>query len=108
MLLGAVQIDVREVLSMKRVVRFLLAMFVAGAMSLPAIGQQQSVPKSNFQGQGHREVHPHIRAAIRELQEAKKELQSAAHDFGGHREDAVKACDEAINQLRQALQYDKK
>jgi len=35
-------------------------------------------------------------------------MQHAAHDFGGHREDALKACDEAIRQLNLALQYDKK
>jgi len=55
-----------------------------------------------------RERHPHIRGAIKELQEAKRELQTASHDFGGHREDAVKAVDEAIHQLQLALQYDKK
>lgn len=54
------------------------------------------------------EQHPHIRAAIHELEEAKKELQTAAHDFGGHRAEALEAVDNAIKQLRQALQYDKK
>jgi hypothetical protein len=57
---------------------------------------------------GGRERHPHIRAAIRELEEAKKELQTAAHDFGGHRVEAIEAIDNALKQLRQALQYDKK
>ena len=95
---------------MKPAVRFAVAMLIALAMSLPA-GSQQKAPTSNFlpQAQGeHRERHPHIRSAIRELQEAKHELQTADHDFGGHREDALKACDEAIRQLQQALQYDKK
>ena len=55
-----------------------------------------------------REPHPRIRAAIRELEAAKKELQEAPHDFGGHRADAVQAVDKAIEQLRLALQYDKK
>ncbi len=54
------------------------------------------------------ERHPHIRAAIRELQAAKHELETAAHDFGGHRVEAIKAVDEAIKQLREALEYDKK
>ena len=54
------------------------------------------------------EQHPRIRAAIKELQEAKKELQAAPHDFGGHRADAVQAVDKALEQLRLALQYDKK
>jgi hypothetical protein len=63
--------------------------------------------KDNDRNRG-REHHPHIRAAIKELEEAKRELQTAAHDFGGHRADAVRACDEAIHQLQLALQYDKK
>lgn len=54
------------------------------------------------------EPHPRIRAAIRQLEAAKKELQEAPHDFGGHRADALQAVDKAIEQLRLALQYDKK
>ena len=97
---------------MKTIVRFSVALLIALTMSVPAV-PQQSAPTSTFlpapqtpQKPTH-ERHPHIRGAIRELQEAKQELQTARHDFGGHREDAVKAVDEAIRQLRQALQYDK-
>jgi hypothetical protein len=53
------------------------------------------------------EPHPHIRGAIAELQEARKELQTAAHDFGGHRVQAMRAVDAAIKQLRLAQQFDK-
>jgi hypothetical protein len=53
------------------------------------------------------ERHPAIRRAIKELEEAKLYLQHAAHDFGGHRVAAIKECDEAIKQLREALKYDK-
>jgi hypothetical protein len=59
-------------------------------------------------GQGEGERHPHIHAAIRELHEAARELKEAAHDFSGHREDALKATDNAIEQLRKALEFDKK
>ena len=55
-----------------------------------------------------REKHPAIRAAIRSLEKAKAELQHADHDFGGHRVDAIAAIDNALSQLRLALQYDKK
>ena len=34
-------------------------------------------------------------------------MEHAAHDFGGHRVAALKECDEAIRQLREALRYDK-
>lgn len=53
------------------------------------------------------ERHPAIHAAIRALEKAKVELNGAAHDFGGHREDALKQCDAAIAQLKLALQFDK-
>ena len=54
------------------------------------------------------EQHPRIRSAIRELEAARVELQKAPHDFGGHRADAVLAVDKAIQQLKLALEYDKK
>jgi len=53
------------------------------------------------------EPHPHIRGAIKELQAARKELETAAHDFGGHRAEAIRAVDAAIVQLREAQKYDK-
>lgn len=53
------------------------------------------------------EQHPHIVAAIQELKDARHELQTAAHDFGGHRVDAISAVDNAVKQLQLALQYDK-
>lgn len=55
-----------------------------------------------------KEKHPHIRAALKELREAKKELKEAAHDFGGHRAEALEAVDKAINQLETCLKFDKK
>lgn len=53
------------------------------------------------------EPHPHLRSAVVELQAAREELKTAAHDFGGHRVEAMKAIDAAIRQLRVAQQYDR-
>jgi hypothetical protein len=53
------------------------------------------------------EPHPHLRSALVELTAARNELKSAAHDFGGHRVEAMRAVDAAIKQLRLAQQYDK-
>ena len=70
---------------------------VAGLMLAAAAAEaQQPHPKDR---------HPKIRQAIRALQAAKDDMQHADHDFGGHRVDALKACDDAIRQLRIALQY---
>jgi hypothetical protein len=54
------------------------------------------------------ERHPEIRRAIAALDKAKAYLQHAAHDFGGHRVEAIEAIDRALAQLNVALQYDKK
>jgi hypothetical protein len=54
-----------------------------------------------------KERHPKIRQAIRALDAAKADLNAAAHDFGGHRVDALAAIDNAQKQLNLCLQYDK-
>jgi hypothetical protein len=51
------------------------------------------------------ERHPEIDDALRALHAAKDHLDHAAHDFGGHRLDAIRAIDEADRQLRICLQY---
>jgi hypothetical protein len=53
------------------------------------------------------EKYPHIRAALRELDGAKLELQNAPHDFGGHRAVALHAVEEAQTQLNLARQFEK-
>jgi hypothetical protein len=53
------------------------------------------------------ERHPHIRAALREIREAQNELKTAAHDFGGHRVEAMQALTWAAQQLEACLQYDR-
>jgi len=59
-------------------------------------------PASPAQGR-----HPEIRAAIHALENAKRHLQDAAHDFGGHKAEAMRATDEAIQQLQICMQYDR-
>ena len=51
------------------------------------------------------EPHPEIREAIASLRRAKEHLEHAAHDFGGHRVEAIRATDEAIRQLEICLKY---
>jgi hypothetical protein len=53
------------------------------------------------------EPHPEIREAIGALRNAKGHLEHAAHDFGGHRVEAIKAIDESLRQLQECLKYDK-
>jgi len=53
------------------------------------------------------EPHPEIREAMESLRRAKDHLEHAAHDFGGHRVEAIKAIDESMHQLQECLKYDK-
>jgi hypothetical protein len=52
------------------------------------------------------QAHPEIREAIGALRNAKSHLEHAAHDFGGHRVEAIKAIDESLHQLNECLKYD--
>ena len=55
------------------------------------------------------ELHPVIRAAIKDLERAKGSLQKRAdNDFGGHRVKAIEAIDEALQQLKLALEFEPK
>jgi hypothetical protein len=53
------------------------------------------------------EAHPEIREALGALRRAKEHMEHAAHDFGGHRVEAIEATNQAIRQLELCLKYDK-
>jgi len=50
--------------------------------------------------------HPEIRDALAALRGAREHLNHAAHDYQGHRSDAIRAIDEAIKQLQICMKYD--
>lgn len=76
-----------------------IALMILGVVATPRMANTTPTPQ---------ERHPHIRAAINELQSAREELKTAAHDFCGHRVDAIAKTDQAITQLREALACDRK
>ena len=87
-------------------VSFVAALALILALSLPIIAPGAPAPGATTAAAA--EPHPAIRAAIRSLERARVELQNANHDFGGHRDEALEACNNAIKQLNIALQYDKR
>lgn len=96
-------------------VAFLLALALASPVATLANLQypesqpstQAAPAKQGKQPGGER--HPVVHRAIRQLEHTKEILQKeAARDFEGHRAKAVKAIDEAIEELRKALEADKK
>jgi len=93
---------------MKRHLIQVFSMLAALAILGISLNLAQADPTSPpTQAPAHRERHPEIRKAIHALERAKEDLQKANHDFGGHRAMALQKCDEAIEQLTLALQYDK-
>ncbi len=44
------------------------------------------------------EPHPHIKDALEAMRAAKHHLESAEHDFDGHRVEAIKHLDQAIHE----------
>ena len=51
---------------------------------------------------------PHMEAALRHLQEAKKELEMAERDKGGHRGKALELTQSAIEEVRAGIEYAEK
>jgi hypothetical protein len=81
---------------------------LAGFGLLPLTGDSVIAVAQAQEKKEKKERHPRIRAAIHELREAKRELEKADHDFGGHRKEAIEAVDVAIKQLELALKFDKR
>jgi hypothetical protein len=52
--------------------------------------------------------HPRLATAINHLRDAREYMLSAPHDFGGHREAAVRATDAAIRELEICLRYQRR
>jgi hypothetical protein len=64
--------------------------------------------KKNIREEMKKELkeHPRLARAIVELHDVKEHLQNAPHDFGGHKVAAMKACTEAIQELKEAIRFD--
>jgi hypothetical protein len=67
-----------------------------------------AAPQPNTTTATPAEPHPEIHEAIASLRRAKEHLEHAAHDFGGHRVEAIRATDEAIHQLEECLKFDRR
>jgi hypothetical protein len=60
-------------------------------------------PPAQRPGNGAR--HPHIVAAERSLKHAERQLEEAAHHFGGHRVRALELVKQAEGEVREAIGY---
>jgi hypothetical protein len=48
---------------------------------------------------------PHMQQALDALRQAERHLQQAIPDKGGHRSDAIKACQQAIKDTEEGIKY---
>jgi hypothetical protein len=85
--------------------------FIASAPAAPHKANVPAAPTASAQPAATTatpaEPHPQIREALAALRRAKEHMEHAAHDFGGHRVEALEATDRAIRQLEICLKYDK-
>ena len=83
----------------RRILRFApwVALMVMGVIGTPRLANTTPPP----------ERHPHIRSAMGALAAAQEELRTAAHDFCGHRVDAMRDTAAAERQLKLALACDR-
>jgi hypothetical protein len=51
--------------------------------------------------------HPHLHQSMDALRVARQDLIEAHHNFGGHRDDAIKAIDAAMYHLDMCIRYDR-
>ncbi|MEK6813906.1 MAG: twin-arginine translocation signal domain-containing protein [Nitrospirota bacterium] len=59
-------------------------------------------------GTAHAERQPKMRAALKHLQAAEKDLNAATHDKGGHRAEALKHVQMAIDEVKKGVAFDNK
>jgi len=90
------------------VVRLLLVFALVATETFPTAGiAQNQKTRTTKVAITHSASYPKLRLAISSLESAKAELQRADGDFGGHKKDALESIDNALKQMRLALQFEK-
>ncbi len=72
---------------------------------LIAVALGLSIPVSMAKAPAPAVDQPHMQAALEHLQAARAELEKAEADKGGHRVAAIKACNNAINHVKEGIEY---
>ena len=73
------------------------------AADAPAVVAAPETPKPS-----HHEHHPELHKAMHKLRGAKADLEKAAHDYDGHKAKAIEAINQALDEIKAALESDKK
>jgi hypothetical protein len=83
---------------MKRTTAVFSAAFLSLILCLSSAALAASAPRP--------EAQPEMTAALEHLREAKKALEAASHDKGGHRAKAIAHVNEAIREVEAGIQFD--
>lgn len=54
------------------------------------------------------EPQPHMKAALKDLENAKAQLEKATADKGGHRVKAMELVNQAIDEVKKGIEFDNK
>ena len=81
---------------MKTISKILLPAVLMGLLTVPAT-VATTTPAVEDQ--------PHMQQALDALKQAERHLQQAIPDKGGHRSDAIKACQAAIKATEEGIKY---
>ena len=91
---------------LKHIVFTLSTIFALSLMPAAFAADQgtQNPPSKSQKG----ERHPEMKRALHVLGHAKGDLEHAAHNFGGYRAKALELTEQAIQEVKADLAYDKK
>lgn len=76
--------------------RYLATSIVTVALTLASVAGYHALAQEN---------QPHMRAALHHLQEARKELDAAEQDKGGHRAKAIDLTQSAIDEVKAGIGF---
>ena len=86
----------------------LTGIFITSASVVMAAPEHDAKARMNPSTQTEKKHHQKLHDALKALEEAKNDLEQASQDFGGHREAALKSVDVAIKDIHQCLEHEKK
>ncbi len=80
---------------------------LAAVVVTTSVTAQQPAPSPPPQGEQRARPgrHPHMVAAMRDLERAEKQLEKAAHHFDGHRAKALELVKQAEKELQEGLKW---
>ena len=84
----------------------LTKMLPASLLAIALPGYAKSEAQRDRRPPRTREEQPHMQAALEALRNAKRELDDATSDKGGHRARAIRLVNQAMGEVERGMRYD--